>query len=68
MSFGFMINTEEEFKELENDYQQILKNEEIDIEEFTKELKEYVFDYFNIIEKEYMIAVDKWSLDEDYAS
>ena len=30
------------------------------------EIKEIVFDYFNIITKEYEIAFEKWKVDDDY--
>jgi len=50
------------------EYDVVLKGEERDLEEFTILMQDTVFDYFNIIVKEYYMAVDKWGQDKDYVS
>lgn len=44
-------------------YQKVLAGEQADIDEFQLTLQEIVFDYFNLITKEYYLGVDKWSSD-----
>lgn len=36
------------------------------MEQFTIHLQDIIFDYFNLIVKEYYMALDKWSADDDY--
>ena len=36
------------------------------MEQFTVKLQDIIFDYFNLIVKEYYMALDKWSADDDY--
>ena len=36
------------------------------MEEFTVELQDNVFDYFNLIVKEYYMSLDKYGSDPDY--
>lgn len=42
-------------------YDHVLKDEDKEVTEFTFQLQELVFDYFNLIVKEYYMAIDKWS-------
>lgn len=37
-----------------------------DMERVSIEIKDIVFDYFNIITKEYEMSYEKWRSDEDY--
>ena len=53
-------------KELVNEYQETLRGETNALNNFTQQLQDYVFDYFNIIVKEYLMSLDKWGSDEDY--
>ena len=48
------------------EYQIILKGEKKDMEEFTVQLQDNVFDYFNLIIKEYYMSLDKWGADPEY--
>ena len=48
------------------EYQLILKGEKKDMEEFTVALQDNVFDYFNLIVKEYYMSLDKWGADPEY--
>lgn len=41
-------------------YDAVLKGEQKDADDFTLTIQECVFDYFNLIVKEYYLAVDKW--------
>ena len=36
------------------------------MEEYTIKLQDHVFDYFNLIVKEYYMSLDKWGADSDY--
>lgn len=42
-------------------YDKVLKGEQEDVDKFTLLLQEVVFDYFNLIVKEYYMSIDKWS-------
>ena len=44
----------------------MLKKEEQDLEGFTLKLQETIFDYFNLITKEYYMTIDKLNGDLDY--
>jgi len=44
----------------------MLKGEASDLEAFTQNVSDVVFDYFNMIDKEYLMTVNKWSSDMDY--
>ena len=44
----------------------MLKTETKDMEEYTIQLQDHVFDYFNLIVKEYYMSLDKWGADNDY--
>jgi len=44
----------------------LLKTETKDMEEYTIQLQDHVFDYFNLIVKEYYMSLDKWGADNDY--
>ena len=43
-----------------------MRTETAESESFNKKLLDVVFDYFNLIQKEYAMALDKWSPDPDY--
>lgn len=43
-----------------------MKGEDKEVTELTLQLQEIVFDYFNLIVKEYYMAQDKWSNDPIY--
>ena len=49
------------------DYQELLKGEEKDNNEFTLEIQECVFDYFNLIVKEYYLNIDRMQGNAEYA-
>ena len=44
----------------------MLKTETKDMEEYTIQLQDHVFDYFNLIVKEYYMSLDKRGADNDY--
>ena len=50
---------EKEYTRLMSEYQELLKGEEKDNNEFTLEIQECVFDYFNLIVKEYYLNIDR---------
>lgn len=52
--------------DLRQKYESILKNEQNDIDGFVEKLQELIFDYFNMIKKEYYLTLDKQSSDLDY--
>lgn len=56
----------ERAKKLNDEYTVLLKSEKDDMEQFTIQLQDIIFDYFNLIVKEYYMALDKWSADTDY--
>ena len=68
----------DDLKENENDlvnsklmmekYDVVLKGEQEDVDKFTLTLQEVVFDYFNLIVKEYYMGLDKWSQDVEYTN
>lgn len=47
-------------------YEQAIKGEDVSIENLNTELQDTVFDYFNIIEKEYSVSRDLIKDDPDY--
>ena len=47
-------------KQLMEKYDNVLKGEKKDVEAFDQQLEECVFDYFNLIVREYYMARDKW--------
>ena len=49
-------------------YDAILKGEKKDIADYDVKLQEITFDYFNLIVREYYMAVDKWGQNEEYTS
>ena len=53
-------------KELQAKYDGVLKGESAEMEKFTMKLQDYVFDYFNLIVKEYYLSLDKWGQDLEY--
>ena len=55
-------------KELKEKYQAILKGEKADNEKYIEKLQEMMFDYFNMIQKEYYMSLDKWAGDKDYVT
>ena len=55
-------------KQLMDKYDTILKGEKKDIMDFDQKLQEITFDYFNLIVREYYMAVDKWGQAEEYTS
>lgn len=59
-----------EIKEQEGDvrkkYMAYIKEENIDADAYTQKLQELIFDYFNMIKKEYYMALDKYATDPDY--
>ena len=36
------------------------------MEKYNEKLEEMMFDYFNMIKKEYFMSLDKWASDADY--
>jgi hypothetical protein len=48
------------------EYQELLKGEEKDNNEFTLEIQECVFDYFNLIVKEYYLNIDRMQGNPEY--
>lgn len=48
-------------------YQAALEARTKDFQSVQMDMKDIVFDYFNIITKEYEIAYEKWKSDADYA-
>ena len=55
-------------REISKKYSDSLSGEVQTLNEFTQLLQDCTFDYFNLILKEYMIALDKWGADEDYCT
>ena len=55
-----------QYKELQVKYDTILKGESAEMESFAKKLQEFVFDYFNLIVKEYYLSIDHYSLEMEY--
>jgi hypothetical protein len=55
-----------QYKELQAKYDAVLKNESAEMESFTKKLQEIVFDYFNLITKEYYLSIDHYSQEMEY--
>jgi hypothetical protein len=53
-------------KEFQTEYTAILKSETKDMETYTINLQDHVFDYFNLIVKEYYMSLDKWGADNEY--
>ena len=47
------------YKELKTKYDATINNEATEMESFVYKLQEYVFDYFNLITKEYYLIVLK---------
>ena len=41
----------------------MLKLEDKDLDEFNADLQELIFDYFNLISKEYYLTIDKFTGD-----
>ena len=56
------------YKELHDKYDAVLKNEGTEMDSFTMKVQEYVFDYFNLIIKEYYRSLDIWGQDMDYVN
>lgn len=54
------------YKELQDKYDAVLKNEGTEMDSFTMKVQEYVFDYFNLIIKEYYRSLDIWGQDLEY--
>ena len=42
-------------------YQKMLDEEDKELEAYVMMIQDNVFDYFNLIVKEYKMAIDKWS-------
>ena len=55
-----------EIQKLQEEYNQVLKGENQDFDKFALSVQDLVFDYFNIIVKEYYLTLDKWCQDQDY--
>ena len=55
-----------QYKELQAKYDAVLKNESVEMESFAKKLQEIVFDYFNLITKEYYLSIDHYSQEMEY--
>lgn len=56
------------YKELQAKYDAILKDESTEMEAFVYKLQEYVFDYFNLITKEYYLSLDFYAADMEYVN
>ena len=54
------------YKELKTKYDATINNEATEMESFVYKLQEYVFDYFNLITKEYYLSLDLHSEDQEY--
>lgn len=52
--------------ELRKKYHEVLKGETEDLDKFVERLQEHLFDFFNMIRKEYYMSLDKWATDNDY--
>ena len=50
----------------EREYQQCLTNQTVKQAKITNQIKDIVFDYFNMIGKEYEITYEKWKNDDEY--
>lgn len=68
-----IIKEEEFFKRIqflklnkEKEYQQCIRNQTIKQARITNQIKDIVFDYFNLISKEYEVTYEKWKNDEEY--
>lgn len=48
------------------EYKETLESRQTDFTKIQSEIKEIVFDYFNIITKEYELSYEKWRADKDY--
>jgi len=59
---------QETSKKLQTEYTDILKSETKDMEVYTIGLQDHVFDYFNLIVKEYYMSLDKWGADNEYVT
>jgi len=57
-----------QLKELQSKYDVLLKGEQRDVDEYVMQLQDCVFDYFNIIVKEYYMAQDRWGSDTAYVA
>ena len=53
-------------KKYQEQYTTLLKSETKDMEMYTIQLQDHVFDYFNLIVKEYYMSLDKWGADDEY--
>ena len=58
----------EEVRAIHKQYQEVLRGEANDINAFTQDIQDTVFDYFNMIVKEYLMTIDKWGSDPDYVA
>ena len=48
------------------EYKGLLEGRQIEFTKIQQEIKDIVFDYFNIITKEYELSYEKWRNDKDY--
>lgn len=48
------------------EYQDLLANRTVAFQDIQSEIKEFVFDYFNIITKEYELSYERWKKDSVY--
>lgn len=55
-------------KELKEKYHAMLKGEKTDIEKYSEKLEEMMFDFFNMIKKEYYMSLDKWASESEYVT
>lgn len=47
-------------------YQEILDDRQTGFKDIMQEIKDIIFDYFNLIPKEYEMSFEKWRGDEEY--
>ena len=52
--------------ELKEKYHAMLKGEKGDIEKYHEKLEEMMFDFFNMIKKEYIMSLEKYASDSNY--
>ena len=61
-----LLGTSLRYEELNIDYENILKGEEAEIDDFIDSLSQDIFDYFGLISKEYALSYDRYSADPKF--
>ena len=52
--------------ELNEKYSKLVQQENGELDQFTLKLQEFVFDYFNLINKDYHISLEQWNSDTEF--